>query len=210
MGLQALLHPPPSSSWCWGIGVAGPPSPPPPPSGAGGVGLQALLHPPTHLVLVALHPAAAAPAAAGTLTHMAPELLLSGQLRPAGDVYSFGIIRKCPPPSPHLHQPVAHPTPLASPRGPPNPTCISPGPPLPLPALPHCPPLLHLHQPVTPFLHLHPSSTCISTWLPLLHLHQHVALPSPPESEAGPPSSTCISLWPTSTCISSFFIALGN
>lgn len=29
----------------------------------------------------------------GTVTHMPPELLLTGQLRPSADVYSFGIIR---------------------------------------------------------------------------------------------------------------------
>jgi serine/threonine protein kinase len=30
----------------------------------------------------------------GTVTHMPPELLMQGQLRPAADVYSFGIMGK--------------------------------------------------------------------------------------------------------------------
>ena len=34
----------------------------------------------------------AASAAAGSLTHTAPEMLLSSQMRAAGDVYAFGII----------------------------------------------------------------------------------------------------------------------
>ena len=34
-------------------------------------------------------------AAAGTVTHMSPELLMSGHMRTSGDVYSFGILREC-------------------------------------------------------------------------------------------------------------------
>lgn len=34
-------------------------------------------------------------ASAGTITHQAPEVLRSGHLSPAADVYAFGIIRKC-------------------------------------------------------------------------------------------------------------------
>jgi serine/threonine protein kinase len=33
----------------------------------------------------------------GTVTHMPPEVLMEGQLRPAADVYSFGVMSECWP-----------------------------------------------------------------------------------------------------------------
>lgn len=34
-------------------------------------------------------------ASMGTITHMAPEVLRSGHMSAAGDVYSFGIMSEC-------------------------------------------------------------------------------------------------------------------
>lgn len=31
----------------------------------------------------------------GTITHMPPELLTTGELRPAADVFSFGVLSEC-------------------------------------------------------------------------------------------------------------------